>query len=205
MEENGYRPQVIEFNVAHDGTNIPESLGEFKTAEEAIKFIGSNLIVVNQGMTVARHMDQKEKTELRQECTNIMENVIPIYEKNLSDAETKLTEAKNILKKAQEAYDFNILEAKSLAYQVKRGLKEITLDEIYTYRIAYKGRYYFFTYIDGQLKLCLIRDIPEFEKTEIWNQMAGNEEFIDKKFKKGKNQMAGNEEFIDKKFKKGKK
>ena len=66
-----------------------------------------------------------------------------------------------------------------LAAEVKRGLVDIRLDELFTYRVTYKGRYYYYTYMDKQLKLCLIRDIPEFEKSELWNSMAQNEEFID--------------------------
>jgi len=186
MEQETYRPANIEFNVAHDGSNMPESFGQFKSADEALKFIGANMLSVNQGLTVARHMNVYEKTELRKQYSDMMENIIPLYEKNLSDAEQKMTEAKNNLKRAQEAYDTYISEVKGMAQQVKRGLIDITLDELFTFRIAYSGRYYYYTFIDLQVKLCLIRDIPEYEKTEIWNQMAGNEEFINKKFKKSK-------------------
>lgn len=186
MEQETYRPANIEFNVAHDGSNMPESFGHFKTADEALKFIGGSLVSVNQGVTVARHMDAYEKTELRRQYSDMMENIIPVYERNLSDAEQKLTEAKNNLKRAQEAYDTYISEVKGMAQQVKRGLIDITLDELFTFRVAYSGRYYYYTYIDQAIKLCLIRDIPEYEKTEIWNQMAGNEEFVNKRFKKSK-------------------
>lgn len=182
MKDEFYRPAVIEFNVAHDGSNVPETFGEFKTAEDAMTFLGSNMISINSGITVARHMDTHEKIELRQECADIMENLVPVYESELSEAENNLNDAKKKLKTAEEAYDFTISRAKSFANEVKRGLKDMTLDELYTSRIAYKGRYYFFTYIDKQLKLCFIRDIPEQEKAEIWNQMAGNEAFIDTTF-----------------------
>lgn len=186
MKQETYRPIRIEFNVAHDGSNMPESFGQFKSADEALKFIGASLISVNQGVTVARHMDVFEKTELRKNYSDMMENIIPLYEQQLSDAEYKLTEAKNNLKHAQEAYDTYISEVKTKAQQVKRGLVDFQLDELFTFRVAYKGRYYYYTYIDQEIKLCLIRDIPEYEKSEIWNQMAGNEEFIDKKLKKTK-------------------
>jgi len=82
----------------------------------------------------------------------------------------------------QELVNATVTQVKSLAYTVKRGLIDMRLDDLFTSRIPYKGRYYFFTYIDGQLRLCAIRDIPEEEKSEIWNVMAANEEFIDKKF-----------------------
>jgi hypothetical protein len=187
--ENEYRPVNIEFNVSPEGTEVPETFGEFNTPEEAAKFIGANFTALNYGVTVPRLMDAVEKKTKRDEYSDLLENIVPVYEKELSEAEQGLTNAKNLLKKAEEAYDFVIGKTKNLAAEVKRGLKDMTLDEKYTFRIPYKGRYYFFTYIDKQIRLCLIRDIAESEKSEIWNQMASNEEFIDNKVwlkKKGK-------------------
>lgn len=185
-----YRPEKIEFNVSKDGTNVPESLGEFATSEEASRFVGTNLTSLNRGVTVSRHMDTFEKKSTREGYQDVLENLVPVYEKELSAAETALANAKASLKNAQEAYDFTIGRAKNLAAEAKRGLKDMILDEKDTHRIPYKGRFYFFTYVDGQLKLCLIREIAESEKTEIWSQMAANEEFIDREFapkeKKGK-------------------
>lgn len=191
IRDEFYRPANIEFNVSKDGTNVPESLGEFATAEEASKFIGSNFTSLNRGVTVSRHMDAFEKKTTREDYQDVLENLVPVYEKELSAAELALTNAKAILKNAQEGYDFTINRAKNLAAEAKRGLKDMILDEKYTSRIAYQGRYYFFTYIDGSLRLCLIREIPETEKGEIWSQMGANEEFIDREYapkpeKKGK-------------------
>lgn len=125
-------------------------------------------------------MDNKEKSDLRREYSDILENILPVHAKDLSRAENELAEAKKRQKAAEELYNGTVTQAKQLASEVKRGLVELRLDELYTYRVTYKGRYYYYTYIDKQLKLCLIRDIPEFEKTELWNSMAQNEEYIDK-------------------------
>lgn len=179
MKDENYRPAVIEFDVAHDGSLAPETLGTFQTAEEAAKYIGKNLVVVNQALTVSRHMDNKEKNDLRREYSDILENILPVHAKDLSRAENQLAEAKKMQKAAEELYNGTVTSAKQLAAEVKRGLVDIRLDELFTYRVTYKGRYYYYTYMDKQLKLCLIRDIPEFEKSELWNSMAQNEEFID--------------------------
>lgn len=187
LKEENYRPANIEFDMAHDGSNMPESFGEFQTAEDVSKFLGNNLVSINHALTVARHMDFKEKTEIRQEYNDILENRLPIYEKELSAANQKLAEAKRVVANAQEMVNAATTEAKSLAIEVKRGVKDIKLDDNYTSRIAYRGRYYFYTYIDGKLQLCAIKDIPESEKSEIWNQMAGNETFIDDNFGKKEN------------------
>ena len=180
MKDDTYRPATIEFNTAHDGSLIPETFGEFATAEDAAKYIGKNLIALNQALTVSRYMDNKEKSDLRREYSDILENILPVHAKDLSRAENELAEAKKRQKAAEELYNGTVTQAKQLASEVKRGLVELRLDELYTYRVTYKGRYYYYTYIDKQLKLCLIRDIPEFEKTELWNSMAQNEEYIDK-------------------------
>jgi hypothetical protein len=100
----------------------------------------------------------------------------------LSVATQAFNEAKLKRDDAAEMVSATISEAKSLAKEVKRGLVDMKLDDLFTSRVPYRGRYYYFTYMDKQLKLCAIKDIPEHEKTEIWNVMAANEEFIDNNF-----------------------
>lgn len=182
MRDENYRPAVIEFDVAHDGSNIPETLGGFENAEDAAKFLGKNFTSINQALTVSRHMDQREKVDIRKEYNELLENKLPIYEKELSQVTQEFNEAKRKVANSTEMVNATITEAKSLASEVKRGLVEIKLDDLYTSRVPYRGRYYFFTYMDKQLKLCAIRDIPEHEKGEIWNAMAQNEEFVDTNF-----------------------
>jgi hypothetical protein len=182
MRDTNYRPATIEFDVAHDGSNVPQSFGEFTTAEEAAKFLGSNFTSINQALTVSRHMDAKEKTEIRREYNDLLENILPSREKELSAATIEFNAAKKKQGECQELVNATVTEVKSLAMEVKRGLVDIKLDDMHTSRIPYRGRYYFFTYMDKQLKLCAIRDIPEHEKGEIWNAMAANEEFIDNHF-----------------------
>lgn len=191
MKDEFYRPAHIEFQTAPDGSNMPELLGNFETAEEMAKFVGGNLTAINQPLTASRHMDNKEKSEMRAEYSDLLENFVPIYEKRLSDADVSLANAKKALKEAEENYNAEIAKTKELAQRVKRGLMEMELDEKYTFRIPYMGKYYFYTWIDKQLRLCLIRPIPEYEKQDLYNSMSANEEFIDREYtpkedKKGK-------------------
>lgn len=193
MRDENYRPANIEFDVAHDGSNIPECLGEFESAEEASKFLGNNFTSINQALTVSRHMDQREKIEIRKEYNELLENKLPIYEKELSVVTAEFNDAKRKVANCTEMVNATITEARSLAHEVKRGLVDMRLDDVYTSRIPYRGRYYFFTYMDKQLKLCAIKDIPEHEKGEIWNAMAGNEEFVDNNFSKADVEAAAQE------------
>ena len=182
MEKTEYRPKVIEFDVEHDKSIMPETLGEFKTAEEAAKFIGGNITSINQSIKVNRFLDQFEKKEIRNEYNDILENKLPALEKDLSRANSVLAEAKKNASNANGMVKAAENQAKMLALEVKGGVKGINLDEKYTFKVPFKGKHYFYTYMDKQLKMCKIRDIPEHEKTEIWNAMAGNEEFIEKNY-----------------------
>ena len=178
MNEN-YRPAYVEFNVAEDGTQMPLSFGVFETETDFNKFLGDNLIAVNSPITVSRHMDFKEKTELRNEYNEILENRLPVLERDASIASSEFEAAKKKFADAKEMVSATFTEAKLIAQNVKRGLVEMRLDDKYTVRIAYKSRYYFYTWIDKELRLVLIKEIPNHEKTEIWNAMSKNEDFID--------------------------
>jgi len=177
-----YRPKTIEFTVEKDSSNMPATFGEFKDADEAIKFIGSNLTTINQAITVNRFMDNQEKSELRKEYNDILENRLPVLERDHSFATSEYNEAKKKEKNAAEMVRASENEAKMLAKEVKEGIKSINLDDLYTFKVPYRGKHYFYTFIDNELKLCRIREIPENEKQEIWNAMAGNETFIDDHF-----------------------
>lgn len=182
MKDENYRPAVVEFDVAHDGSNAPMTFGEFLTADEAAKFLGKNFTAINQAITVSRYMDNREKMEIRKDYNDILENKLPMLERELSTATSKFNEAKRELSDATEMVNATVSEAKSMAKEVKRGLVDMRLDDLFTSRIPYRGRYYYYTYMDKQLKLCAIRDIPEQEKTELWNQMASNDKMIDDNF-----------------------
>jgi hypothetical protein len=180
MEKEFYRPVNIDFKIGSNDTNAPERLGFFKTAEEAQKHMALNFASsMNKPLTAARYMDSIEKEMKRQEYRDTLEDILPNFEKALIQAETQLIEAKKKQKDAEEAYNVTMNHAKELAYEVKRGLQDMDLDEKHTFRIASNGRYFFYTYIDQQLKLAKIMDIPEHEKSDLWNVMAGNQAYFE--------------------------
>lgn len=189
METTDYRPQTIEFNVSTDDTIMPLTMGEFPEHDEVEKFIADNKIVtINQALTVSRYMDMIEKNDIRHRYNDLLENILPHLESLHSEAAKIFREAKEEEKMASERVNATVSEAKILAKDVKRGLKDMRVDDIYTHRVPFKGRYYFYTYIDKQLKLCRISDIPDHEKNEIWNVMTANEEALTKAFGDGETQ-----------------
>jgi len=177
QKAENYRPAVIEFDVAPDGTPVPEKIqGEFETADDAVLFMQKNFLSFNHGLTVNRHMDNFEKSEIRKRVTDILENIMPELEQGARDAVAAFNDAKAHKDDAIEAVNVYTTQAKTLAVEVKRGLKEMVLDELYTWRLPYKGRWYFFTYIDKEIRLVAIRDMQESEKTELFSQGKMNEE-----------------------------
>jgi len=177
-----YRPANIEFDVANNSI-VPDNLGHFESAKEAMDFIHSKMTAVNQKLTVCRFMDNFEKNEIRKEYSELLETKLPFLEKELQKASSVYAQAKKEFSEAQEYVNATTNEAKALAVEVKRGVKDISLDDQFTWRAAYDGKYYFYTFIDNQIKLCKIQDIPDFEKQTLWNAMADNESFFTGKIK----------------------
>lgn len=178
--EQNYRPKTIEFDVATDDSLMPETFGEYETLEEANKFIGGNFVSTSPSITVNRHMDHVEKKLLREKYENVLENVLPINESKHTEIANELAELKRKEKDFSETVSATMTEIKCLSQEVKRGLKEMRLDDSATSKIPYKGRFYFYSYIDKAITLVKIQDIPEHEKGEIFNDSASNEEFIEK-------------------------
>lgn len=176
MKLENYRPNPLTFEVSSN--EVPEILGNFASDKEAIQFINLNLTALNQKITAIRFIDNVEKIEIRKEYQDLLENKLPFYKKDLQKAEIELKEAKDRVKELQTAVDGIQQEAESMAVQVKIGTKEINLDDLYTWRIAFNGKYFFYTFIDNQIKLAKILEIPSYEKTELFNQQENNAAFF---------------------------
>ena len=179
-----YRPANIEFDVANS-SNVPDNFGTFENEKAANEFIGKNLIGINQKISVNRFMDNFEKQELRKEYQEMLELKMPLLERELMKATAAFQEAKKNLADAQEIVNATTNEVKALANEVKRGIKVMELDDQFTWRIPFMGKFYYFTYIDKQLKLCKINDIMEHEKQELFNASYQNETFFNDNFPAG--------------------
>ena len=153
QKTENYRPSYIEFTVSPDETPVPENLGKFDNADEAVLFMQKNFFSLNAGITVNRHMDNYEKNELRKKYNDILENLLPKFEQELRDAMQEYNAAKAVKENAIEQVNVYTNQAKATAVEVKRGLVEMRLDELFTWKIPYKGRYYFFTFIDNEIRL----------------------------------------------------
>jgi len=183
MEDQNYRPANIEFVVAN-ASNMPDNLGEFQSAKEAVDFISKNVTAFNHKLSVVRFMDNFEKKELREQYIELLEVKLPLMEKDHEKAAEAFARAKKALADATELVSAITNEIKALAFEVKRGVREINLDDQFTWRVPFEGKYYFYTYIDKCIKLCKISEIPAHEKSELFANCAKNDEFFNDNFPK---------------------
>lgn len=177
MLTSDYRPANIEFDV--DGGQLPMTLGiVFESANDAVQFMGRNLIGIGIKVRANRYMDGVEKNEIRREYQELLEQKIPMLEKELAKAKAELDAAKKAFGDASEHVSATTNEAKALAVEVRRGTKEMELDDSFTWRIAVGDRYYFYTFIDKQIKLCKVQDVPFHERQDLYNATTNNADFF---------------------------
>lgn len=179
-----YRPANIEFDV--DGNNMPENLGfEFQNAADAAAFIGKHVSGINSKARACRYMDSYEKKLIREDYQQLLEQKIPLLERDVMKAKVAFDEAKKAFADANEALSATTNEAMALAKEVKRGIVEMELDDLYTWKVPVGDKYYYYTFIDNQIKLCKVVDIPYLEKSEIFNVMQNNSAFFSEYYPEG--------------------
>jgi len=176
---SGYTPKHVEFDVKD--SDLPINLGTFNDLKEVNEFLKeSKILSINQSNSAYRFLDNTEKNIMRKEYSEMLELKLPIVESELKKAERAFNEAKRNLAEAKEMVNATLNEIKAIANEVKGGIKLVNLDDLTTFKVPYKDKYYYYTYISGELILALITDIPEHEVDEIFNLMHNNEEYFDK-------------------------
>lgn len=181
MKKEDYRPKNIEFDV-NIQTQFPASFGTFKNADEVQEFMSKNFVAINQKITASRFMDNFEKNEIRKEYIDLLELKLPLLEKDLQKALFTLSVAKEEAKDCQENVNATQNEVKALASEVKLGLKDVVCDDLFTWKVPYKGKFYVVTYIENELKVCKVLDIQETEKMELYSSSEKNEQVIETNF-----------------------
>jgi hypothetical protein len=174
-----YRPTNINFDIATD--DVPENLGSFEKKEEILEFINDKFVgAMPENVTALRHIDEYEKTEIRKEYSEMLEVKIPYLKKDLQKLESEYREAKRRFEDCKKQVDATKTEIELMAVYVKRGTTEFKCDSDYTICIPANEKYYFYTWVDNQLKLCKIQDIPEHEKNNLFTSGNQNAERFDR-------------------------
>lgn len=168
-----YIPVAVEFKLPE--TNMPVSLGDFEKAEEAREFVAKQFVATQEKVEATRFMDEYEQQTMREEYSDVLENQIPELEKKASEKHAILEEAKQDAKQADDMVKMANTKVRDLAREVKEAIKKIYLDNKNTWRIPLDGKYYYYSYFQGELQLVKIKDIPDYEKNDLLNSMSNNE------------------------------
>ena len=180
-----YTPETVEFVINHEiEKTIPEILGEFKTVKQAQKFFNeNNFITLNPMVSAVRKMDESEIADLRGMYIEELEESLPELEKNMFKAQQEFNSAKEYLSTQKERVSASHTKVDMLVSEINAGVKEMTLEQSRTFEIAYKNKYLYYTLINGELILCKVKEIPDHERSEIFNSTEANLEAL-KKLKK---------------------
>ena len=181
-----YLPAQVEFVLNQEPSeSIPESLGKFKTVKEAQKFFNENqFITLNPIIDATRLMDEVEINDLRGEYISELEESLPELKRNAAIAASNFENAKNNLKAQNERVSASETKVEMLVDEINAGTKEMNPEQSKTFELAYKNQYLYYTLVNGSLQLCKIKDIPEFERSEIFNSTEANLEALNKLSKK---------------------
>lgn len=172
-----YLPAVIAFTAK--SVEVPETLGKFETPEDVQKFIAENFVAMSEQIETDRLMDDVEKTHIRDEYITELEDNLPQYQERYLEKAKETEQAKDAEKMAKETVNASLNKVEMLAREVKKGTTEINLDAAVTYKIAHNGSYFFYTYIDGQLKLAKVKKIPDHEISDLFNSSERNKAYFE--------------------------
>lgn len=171
-----YIPEDVEFVLNQEPSEeIPGELGKFKGIKEVQQFFNdNNFITLNPKLDVIRLMDAAEINDLRSEYIEELEERLPGLEINAINATADHAAAKKFMEEQKEIVSASKTKVQMLVDEVNAGTKEMNLEQSKTFEVAYKNQYLYYTLVNGKLILCKIKDIPEFERSEIFNSTEAN-------------------------------
>ncbi|MCB0376535.1 MAG: hypothetical protein KDD04_11495 [Sinomicrobium sp.] len=174
-----YQPKEIVFTL--ENTNVPRSLGKFGSEEEAAAFMKENFLAMQTRYTASRYMDQVETEILRDEYRTELEEVLPELRAEHLTRMEELEMAKENEKIAKEAVFKSINKVQELADKVREGVTEMALDFVNTWKLIYNGKKYFYTYMNGELKLAGVQDVSAYEINELTGNSEKNKTFFEER------------------------
>ncbi|MHC0442343.1 hypothetical protein [Flavobacterium sp. 3-210] len=172
-----YLPAVIEFTAKT--SEVPESLGIFETPEDVQKFMSENFIAMPKQIDTDRLLDEYEKDHIRNDYMVELEENLPVYQNQLIEAARETERAKEAEKRAKETVSASFNKVELLSKEVKKGVTEMNLDPATTYEVAFNGNYYYYTWLNGELKLAKIKKIPDHDLSDLFNSSERNKTFFE--------------------------
>ena len=187
MELVENKPFIHAFSVSGNDDNLPENLGGFESIEAFQEFFALNTVAEHQKTFAQRFYSDEEIKEMDNQILEIAKDEIPKAKETLRDAEIKLVDAKKFKEGAFETYSALQTEMQDVAAEVKNGKTEIEIPANRINKVALKGKYYHYAYLDnGEVVLVKISFMTDSEKEELFSQSDKNEKFFET-LKNGKN------------------
>ena len=171
-----YRPEKIDFVLTEAQRETFKDVLVIckgaKSSKEAIKVLEDKFnCLFPEGEVATRKYDAHEIQEIREEYCLKQENEAPMRKEEL---EVTLERIKAMKKKAEDAYNSVLLEIADLAARVKKGTCDFALPATETVRIALNGNFLFYSWVDGELQLTKVDEIPEWDRNSLWSQEDWN-------------------------------
>lgn len=173
-----YRPDVIQFTA--ESSAVPQTLGTFEFEEDARVFMSQNLLAVQTKLNAERNMDDHEISVLRDSYAEELEDILPQLREEHFKKQSDLEKAKTNEKEAKEMVNASLNKIQQLANEVNEGTTSIDLDPTNTWETIYAGKRYYYAFMDGEIKLAAVRDIPSYEMDDLISTSEKNTIFFEK-------------------------
>lgn len=170
--EKDYLPSDVKFD-------IPEQLGfptvifeDLSDIEDVRQAVATKLIAIQEKDTVAtRFLDEYEKEMIRDEYQILLESKKP---RLAAELDAIIAEAKTKIKEAKAKYQAVNTEIDDLVSQVRIGTAKMNLKFGETFRIPVGENYLYYSWINEKFKLCHVRQIPQWERSDVFNSSTKN-------------------------------
>lgn len=173
MKED-YLPSDVKFDIPEQYGFPPVIFEEFDNIEDIRQAIASKLIAIQEKDTVAiRLLDEFEKESIRDEYQVLLESKKPRLSGEL---ETIIAECKSRIKEAKAKLTACLTEIDDLVSQVRIGTKKMNLKFGETFRIPVGEHYLYYTWVNDKFKLASVRQIPQWERNDVFNSSTKNTE-----------------------------
>ncbi|MDV3536802.1 hypothetical protein CMU91_14885 [Elizabethkingia anophelis] len=180
MELVEKEPFIHNFSVTGNDDNLPENIGYFKTIDDFQEHFAVNTVSEHRKVSAVRHYTDEEILGFREDILRVAEDELPQAKEELSKRDIEFKKAKESREDAIETVGALNTKIGDLAAEIKEGKTEIEVPANRTYRVPYKGKYYFYTWQDnGDCVLVKVLDVPEHEKAEIFNNTDKNNTFFE--------------------------
>ena len=174
IDLKNYEPEYPEFKLPK-GVSFPKVIFEgAKNMDEIRKHLSGKFITESmQGVKATRLLDVYERTSIRSNYSELLEDEQPKLEDALAEAEAS---CKAIIKEAKDKLTSVTTQLRALVYKVKRGEKEMDLPSESTVRMALCGHYLYYSWIAGKFQLCRVDKIPSWDEQSLFANLETNKQ-----------------------------